>query len=144
MRTEDVQGGAFCDVCKVAVDAVDKFMLENHTLQDITDELVKICDLLPSSDKPLCTTFVDQYTPAIINWLVDNELTQTKVCDDALHLCSNTPASYHLHKERAGDSALCEICEVRLSSSCPPPIEDTLNRFAWRPSLVQPLEEAVH
>jgi len=47
---EEVEGGAFCGICEMAVDYAKKQVTSNATEAQVLDELSKLCDYLPASN----------------------------------------------------------------------------------------------
>jgi saposin len=76
-----------CALCKYVVSYLDTVLQSNKSEAAIEAALEKVCNILPASLKPQCTTFVDTYGP-ILAQLLTKYITPDQVCD-ALKLCKN-------------------------------------------------------
>ena len=70
-----------CDACMFLANGMNQTVLHNPKVTAlVTDNLEKMCALLPPSVQPLCATAVDQAAPALLNHLGD--LIATEGCTD--------------------------------------------------------------
>lgn len=82
-----------CDLCKYAVDWVEKELEGNFTVSKIEETLDKVCYVIPSSYRAECESIINTYTPAIIEYLVSKESPQG-LCQ-LINLCpTSVPDSF--------------------------------------------------
>lgn len=103
--------GVYCDICKVAMNELDSILAKNATTAQIEAALNQLCDRLPGGLKDQCTSFINQYAPAILE-LLQQELNPTVVCDK-LGLC--TPMKSNI-KSSVSASVECILCEYVMSA----------------------------
>jgi len=94
-----------CDMCTYAVGAVEDWLENNATEQEIEQNLEQFCALFP--DEQDCDNVIVAEVPQIVKWLEQNE-SPTQVCDQ-LGLCNST------RKSTPAD-APCFGCETVISS----------------------------
>jgi saposin len=86
------KGASNCPICLVIVTQLESRLSNNKTKEEIEQELLKVCHLMPKSLDGECEQFVNAYTPRIVEMLL-SDFTPQEVCV-ALHLCNDsTPAS---------------------------------------------------
>ncbi|XP_076075634.1 prosaposin-like isoform X1 [Mytilus galloprovincialis] len=103
--------GVYCDICKVAMNELDSILAKNATTAQIEAALNELCDRLPGGLKDQCTSFINQYAPAILE-LLKKELNPTVVCDN-LGLC--TPMKSNITKPVKTSGVYCDICKVAMN-----------------------------
>lgn len=70
-----------CDACMYLANGLNQTILHNpKVLSIVTDDLEKICAVLPSSVQALCTGAAEQTAPLLLNHLGDFIVTEG--CDD--------------------------------------------------------------
>lgn len=80
-----------CDACMYLANGLNQTILHNpKVLSIVTDDLQKICTVLPVSIQTLCTEAATQTAPLLINHLGD--FIATEGCDD-LGVCHSNPVS---------------------------------------------------
>ncbi|KAL6066879.1 hypothetical protein QOT17_009243 [Balamuthia mandrillaris] len=120
-----------CSLCKIFVGYVDNMLQEQSTIDAIVHELENICAALPAPYNAECNSFIEQFVPEIINYIVEFGDPST-ICGD-LGLCQDTAyllkliRTIHaaqtqiqtqennngLQLQNKGDFDLkCEICEL--------------------------------
>ncbi|XP_034040100.1 prosaposin isoform X2 [Thalassophryne amazonica] len=62
--------GALCDVCKMAVQYVDRILEENATKAEIEATVKKVCNFLPESAQTECNQLVHEYEPQLVDALL--------------------------------------------------------------------------
>jgi saposin len=76
-----------CIICEYVVSYLDKALTNKTNEDEIKQGLEAVCDVLPSSVRDQCDSFVDAYTDMIIQ-LMTGEITPKEVCG-YLGLCQN-------------------------------------------------------
>jgi hypothetical protein len=76
-----------CTLCEFIINYVNKAIGNNRTVAAIDAALEKVCDILPSSLRPNCTSFVDKFGLVIAVLLIKNESAE-QVCD-FIKVCNN-------------------------------------------------------
>ena len=82
--------GLGCDLCVVVVGEIDKIIASSETIEGAIEAVGGICDLLGDLIAPTCHTFIENYLPQIIIYLVEHQLAPRAVCE-SLTLCEETP-----------------------------------------------------
>ncbi|XP_053547997.1 prosaposin [Bombina bombina] len=82
-----VQGGGYCDLCKMAMNYVVEFLEKKSTEQQIESTLEKVCNFMPEQMQDECRALISEYEPLMIQLLLE-ELDSNFVCQK-LHLCQN-------------------------------------------------------
>ncbi|GBN42346.1 Prosaposin, partial [Araneus ventricosus] len=77
----------FCDLCKDAMNEVEKVLSDPATKQKLKDTLDQVCNYLPKSFQDDCVTFVNQNIDALID-ILEQELQPDQICP-ALKLCGS-------------------------------------------------------
>lgn len=90
VKTAPVKASPQCILCEYIMSEIDKMLENNKTEAQIEAALMKVCNILPSTIRDECTSFVSQYGPAVIALLV-NEVSPKLVCS-TLGLCSGKVA----------------------------------------------------
>jgi saposin len=120
----EAQNPIYCAVCKLVLTEVEKYLSQNATEKQIIQALEKACAALPKSYAPICTAFVDQYGPEVIQLLL-NKYPPDQVCHQ-IGLCPNTTIIYKkVHpiiqkhqkhqKHQKQNTVLCQACEYILT-----------------------------
>jgi len=82
------QGKLECDACMYLANGLNQTIIHNpKVLAIVTDDLEKICSVLPQSVQALCTGAVEQTAPILLNHLGD--FIATEGCSD-LGVCHTT------------------------------------------------------
>ena len=80
--------GLECDACMYLANGVNQTVLHNpKVLAIVTEDLEKICSVLPQSVQALCTNAAEQTAPLLLNHLGD--FIATEGCSD-LGICHTT------------------------------------------------------
>nr|KAG5713470.1 hypothetical protein BaRGS_025018 [Batillaria attramentaria] len=82
-----------CAICRLAMEVLDARIADNRTEESVMNELEGLCNLLPSTVKEPCDQFIQEYTPAIVDLLLQ-ELDPLLVCDE-LQVCDNGTESHY-------------------------------------------------
>lgn len=86
--------GLECDACMYLANGMNQTILHNpKVLAIITEDLEKICEVLPDSVQALCTNAAEQTAPLLLNHLGD--FIATEGCSD-LGVCHTSHAAEHL------------------------------------------------
>ncbi|RUS88535.1 hypothetical protein EGW08_003711, partial [Elysia chlorotica] len=117
--------GELCELCKYLVDYIDQYLEKNSTEQQIEQALEQVCNFLPASVKQQCDGFVTQYTPQLIQLLL--QLKPEQVCT-YLGLCSSKG------KMTAGPT--CILCEFVMTQ-----LDSILASNATQQQIVQALDQ---
>jgi len=84
-----------CDACMFLANEMNQTVLHNPKVTAlVTDNLEKMCALLPPSVQPLCSTAANQTAPVLLNHLGD--LIATEGCAD-VGVCRNSHSHSHSH-----------------------------------------------
>jgi len=83
-----LDNGFECPLCEWIMTEIDKLIEENATETEIEKALQTVCMRLPTSVRGMCDDLVVEYTPIIIETLV-NKIPPEKVCK-FIHLCDKT------------------------------------------------------
>ena len=118
-----------CIICEYVISYLDKALTNKTNEDELKQALEEVCDLLPSSVKNQCDSFVEAYTDMIIQ-LLTGEVTPKEVCG-YLGLCQNNiqmgfqspilgaggpgPVMMPLEQE-ANDKPYCTICEYVINT----------------------------
>eukprot|EP01132_Coremiostelium_polycephalum_P002790 gene2790-3470_t len=104
-----------CEVCKFVVNYADNLLAKNDSINQITTELEMGCKFLPKDWASMCTVLVDQYTPEIIQMLI-NEANPATVCS-AISMCPSTKLNrIHVQTkekkpaQKVGGGVQCTLC----------------------------------
>ncbi|KAK7111881.1 uncharacterized protein [Littorina saxatilis] len=123
---EKVGASVQCAICRLAMESIDKVIAANATEENLEKDLEGLCDVLPSSVKEPCDQFVKEFTPSLIDLLLQ-ELDAELICNE-LQICNDTAESRYSYTapivERAEkedrakeeDSIACQICELVVGS----------------------------
>ncbi|GFR60011.1 proactivator polypeptide, partial [Elysia marginata] len=118
-----------CTICEFAMTELDQILGQNATKEQIEEALDKVCSFLPASVKQECDAFVTQYTPDLINLLL--QFKPQDVCT-YLGLCSAKLSG----SQKLGDSTLCEICEFAMTE-----LDQILGENATKEQIEQALDK---
>ena len=118
-----------CIICEYVISYLDKALTNKTNEDELKQALEEVCDLLPSSVKNQCDSFVEAYTDMIIQ-LLTGEVTPKEVCG-YLGLCQNNiqmgfqspilgaggpgPVMMPLEQE-TDDKPYCTICEYVINT----------------------------
>jgi hypothetical protein len=87
--------GLECDACMYLANGVNQTVLHNpKVLAIVTEDLEKVCSVLPDSVQALCTTAAEQTAPLLLNHLGD--FIATEGCSD-LGICHTTRHTLPTH-----------------------------------------------
>jgi hypothetical protein len=87
------QGGLECDACMFLANGLNQTILHNpKVLAIVTEDLEKICAVLPESVQALCTNAAEQTAPLLLNHLGD--FIATEGCSD-LGVCHSSHILHH-------------------------------------------------
>lgn len=87
------QGGLECDACMFLANGLNQTILHNpKVLAIVTEDLEKICAVLPDSVQALCTNAAEQTAPLLLNHLGD--FIATEGCSD-LGVCHSSHTLHH-------------------------------------------------
>nr|XP_020457587.1 prosaposin isoform X1 [Monopterus albus] len=64
------KAGGFCEVCKMAVNYIERILEKNATASEIEEAVRKVCLFLPDSLQSECDQMVEQYEPALVQLLL--------------------------------------------------------------------------
>jgi len=91
------QGKLECDACMYLANGLNQTIIHNpKVIAIVSDDLEKICSVLPQSVQALCTSAVEQTTPVILNHLGD--FIATEGCAD-LGVCHTTHSLHTQHSK---------------------------------------------
>ena len=71
------------------VGEIDKIIASSDTIESAIEAVGGVCDLLGDLIAPTCHTFIENYLPQIIIYLVEHQLAPRAVCE-SLTLCEAT------------------------------------------------------
>jgi len=105
--------GVACTICQELVRAVDDYLDDGKTQEEIIAELDILCNKLPATYATLCSSLVAQYLPVIINWL-EQEMEIIDICTK-IGLCKNS--AKHIVRVPAGakNGLVCDTCKQLVS-----------------------------
>merc|ERR1711936_1353597 len=83
-----------CDLCIQIVTAIDDFITDATTEQEIIDFVEELCATLGWPLDDLCDSLVESYIPAIIDGLVSDNLNPGDVCK-AIGMCDEDETTMH-------------------------------------------------
>lgn len=109
VKTAKVGASPECIVCEFVMDKLENSLKQNGTEQNIEKFLDEVCSLLPSSISTECKDFVSQYTPTILQLLID-EISPSDVCTK-LGLCRSSKISKPAVKKIRGIPGECQFCQ---------------------------------
>ncbi len=84
---QEIPNSLQCTLCEFIINYVNKAIGNNRTVAAIDAALEKVCDILPSSVRPNCTSFVDKFGLVIAVLMIKNESAE-QVCD-FIKVCNN-------------------------------------------------------
>ncbi|XP_071829151.1 uncharacterized protein [Apostichopus japonicus] len=102
-----------CTLCEYVIQKLETMISKQSTVAEIEAALEKVCSLLPGSISDQCQQFVDQYTPTIINLIVQNVSPQL-ICR-TLGLCKASSES-DVHEQLGPTCVLCQYVMKELES----------------------------
>ncbi|XP_042907412.1 uncharacterized protein [Parasteatoda tepidariorum] len=102
--------GPFCDLCKDAMNEVEKQLSDPATKQKLKDLLDQGCNVLPQSMRDDCTNFLNSNIDALID-ILEQELQPNNICP-ALKLCSEPRIS----APRRVKDLECDVCKSVVTS----------------------------
>jgi len=82
-------GDAECQICQWAVSAVEAYISQQDTEQELARVLQELCTVLPGNYATICQNFVVVYMDEAVNYVIDN-LTPPLVCSK-LDVCQAPP-----------------------------------------------------
>lgn len=103
-----------CEICKLLINELDKYLVTNATKDKIEEAVTKFCDSLPAEIKAFC----DEYKDKIIQALIDG-VTGDEICK-LIKLCTAKTEEYFSQvpvpqiqevADEVGDLK-CELCTV--------------------------------
>ncbi|KAJ3452070.1 hypothetical protein M0812_03833 [Anaeramoeba flamelloides] len=97
----------YCTICTSIIGYVEKWLEEGKTIQEIEGLLEKVCDFLPNNYKRICDQVIEQYLPALIQFLEEEEPPQT-FCSQ-VGLCTSTPEEEEAKLEGGFECTACKI-----------------------------------
>jgi len=83
---KDDVGDFQCSACDVLVNAVEEYVAAGSSEAEIEVELETVCNDLPGFLSVDCTTIVKNYTPAMVQW-IENQENPQKFCT-SVGLCT--------------------------------------------------------
>jgi len=84
-------GGIQCQICQWAVSAVEAYISQDDTEQELARVLQELCTVLPGNYASLCQNFVVVYMDEAVNYVIDN-LTPPLVCNK-IDVCPQAPGA---------------------------------------------------
>lgn len=112
---KNVQEDPQCVICEFAMSRIDSMLKDKPSEEQIKAVVHKICDHLPTSVRPQCNKFVDQYADLVIS-LLAQELDPKEICTE-LKLCqasgfySDRVALSVLQQQTRKTVEQCALCE---------------------------------
>ncbi|XP_059176049.1 uncharacterized protein LOC131955787 isoform X12 [Physella acuta] len=103
--TVTVKSDATCAVCELVLKVLETLVAKNTSVKQIESYLDAVCNVLPSSVKAECQSFVATYTPQLIYLLANFPPEQVCILIKA---CSAPP----MVKKPLGNGPSCPICEL--------------------------------
>eukprot|EP01129_Flabellula_baltica_P004153 TRINITY_DN141_c0_g1_i2.p2 TRINITY_DN141_c0_g1~~TRINITY_DN141_c0_g1_i2.p2 ORF type:complete len:200 (-),score=47.14 TRINITY_DN141_c0_g1_i2:2174-2773(-) len=99
LSAPELTSGQLCTVCQLVCQLGETYLQNNATQTEIEEVLMSFpCALLPGSLETQCDAFVQQYVPAAVEWIIQNE-PPSVVCAQ-IGLCDTTKASVLSHMNR--------------------------------------------
>ena len=91
----------------MAVTLAESYISNGHTVEQIEAALESMCALLPQDYQSTCDAFVEQYTPQLINWIVEHGephafCVKVGLCASKLELNLDRTAHRTLEKIKSG------------------------------------------
>ncbi|TRY69371.1 hypothetical protein TCAL_03783 [Tigriopus californicus] len=86
-KSEDV---VLCGICRVIVTEIDNFLTSDQTEDDVIEFVEQVCNIFEGVSHGIaqtCKVFIEENGPAIIENLVNDNLSPDEICIDALELC---------------------------------------------------------
>ncbi|KAJ4459565.1 putative Proactivator polypeptide [Paratrimastix pyriformis] len=122
-------GKVECSVCEFVVQELDKWIEENATETEIEQIVGKICMYVPKALQPICKSFIDEYTPQLIDLFV-KDVPADKICK-TMRLCGTSkPAPVHT------PSLECTVCQFIMSE-----LESFLTQAKTEEEIVKAVEQ---
>ncbi|XP_043206375.1 prosaposin-like [Amphibalanus amphitrite] len=117
-----------CDLCEFGLNELRKVLEEGSTEDEISEEVGRLCDLLPGTLTGRCHQFVTEYGSFVVQ-MIAQEVDPTEVCP-ALRLCplpsslaesseefsEQSSSQSSEEEEREGDGPGCAICEYAMNT----------------------------
>jgi saposin len=108
-----VENAVTCELCTVAMGYLDNLLEGNKSEAAVTQALDSLCAQLPSSYSSECTALVDQYTPQILQLIVNELADPTTICKE-IQLCASSKritTRVASPKKLKGSAVSCKLCE---------------------------------
>ncbi|PAA73160.1 hypothetical protein BOX15_Mlig011638g1 [Macrostomum lignano] len=80
-----------CDICQTVILYVKSLLKENATEKEVMDVLEKVCNFMPTQEQSACRSFIEQYTPYIIQLLMQ-DVDPKQICQ-TIGLCPKSSAA---------------------------------------------------
>ncbi|XP_047198414.1 prosaposin isoform X2 [Hippoglossus stenolepis] len=64
------KAGGYCEVCKMAINYIDRILEKNATEEQIKEAVRKVCSFLPDSFQAECDQMIVQYEPMLVQLLL--------------------------------------------------------------------------
>jgi len=94
LKMDEKESGLECDACMYLANGLNQTILHNpKVLAIVTEDLEKVCEVLPQSVQALCTNAAEQTAPLLLNHLGDFIVTEG--CSD-LGVCHTSHSSKSL------------------------------------------------
>ncbi|BFZ17741.1 hypothetical protein BsWGS_20780 [Bradybaena similaris] len=113
--SSSLRKGELCPLCLMVCEGVYGILEKNNTKEAIVSALDKVCDVLPSTIKDECLSFVSLYLPYVVDLIVQ-EIPPHQICQE-LGLCNATMGqvklthSLQVNRESAVKAGeLCTLC----------------------------------
>ncbi|XP_078318878.1 uncharacterized protein LOC111118976 isoform X2 [Crassostrea virginica] len=103
-----------CEICKLLINELDKFLVNNETKEKIEEAVDKFCDSLPAEIKAFCDEFKDKIVQALIDGISGDEICKViKLCTATKQdeFFPQVPVLKLDDKNEVGDLK-CELCTV--------------------------------
>ncbi|CAH1795465.1 unnamed protein product, partial [Owenia fusiformis] len=103
-KSETVDQSVECVLCEFVLKEVDSLLKGNRTEDEIIQAVETVCDILPSSIRDQCKSFIIQYGPQIVQDLAQG-LDPAIICT-TIRLCSGQSKL----QVRVSASIECVLC----------------------------------
>ncbi|KAM9991196.1 hypothetical protein ACTFIZ_004610 [Dictyostelium cf. discoideum] len=81
-----------CEICEFVTTFLEDKLANSNVETNISDELMKLCDYIPSNYQSICNNLIENNIDSIIKSFENNE-TPTTICDQ-LGLCSQSSTNF--------------------------------------------------
>jgi len=129
-----VGNGVACEICKAIISQIDKLVGANASVSQIVAAVEKVCSILPSSLKGTCDSFIEEYGPMVIAFLI-NKYPASQICA-TIGLCKEVNILPVPPVKKVSNPVMCAVCKLVLAE-----IEKYISQNATEKQIIDALDK---